>query len=85
VHLRVPAAMQTSSSCTTLCRCNGALAPLIGAASVVEDVKLWEAQGGGELLAALRPAARTLMTLDTTGMTEDVRTTECSPLAMSAP
>lgn len=49
------------------------LAQLLQAAVVVEDVSLQGAAGGGELLAALRPAAGTLRALDTTHMADEAR------------
>ena len=65
-----------------MCRGGGALPQLLGAAVAVEDVSLQRAlvagRPGGELLAALRPAAGTLRALDFTDLDieTDVRTNE---------
>ena len=46
---------------------------MIQAAITVENVSLRDAEGGGELLAALKPAAKTLRALDTSNMSGQVR------------
>jgi hypothetical protein len=53
--------------------------PVLRAAAAVEDVSLQGVRGGGELLAALKSAAGTLRTLNTSDMMSRVQSEEtCS-------